>query len=182
MEIWKSVVGYEGFYEVSDMGNVRGLDRVVSRGAVAMKRKGKMMNFSLHHKGYRKASLSKVENGISKQRAFFVHRLVASAFIENPNYKNQVNHIDGNKLNNCVENLEWVTNQENIDHAKRNNLLNKVNGEKHGMSKLSSETVKDIKMRLNLSQSNKMIAAIYGIDPTTVSDIKRGRTWKHIKA
>ena len=79
-----------------------------------------------HHKGYEKVALSKIENGKTKQKAFFVHRLVAIAFIDNPENKEQVNHKDGNKFNNCVENLEWVTNSENMNHAKINNLNLKV--------------------------------------------------------
>jgi hypothetical protein len=180
IKIWKPVVGYENSYKVSDAGDVIGLDRFVQNGNRIIHRKGKVMNKTIHHKGYEKVSLSMVENGKTKQRAFFVHRLVATAFILNPENKEQVNHKDGDKLNNCLENLEWVTNFENMEHAKRNHLNLKAKGESHGMSKLTTIIVSDIKNRLAKNELNKDIAKIYGVDPTTVSDIKRGKIWKHV--
>lgn len=104
-EIWKPVVGYEGYYEVSNLGNVRSL-----------KRKGyKNGNLRQGEKttGYLIVVLYKDGKGTTKS----VHRLVAKAFIPNPKNKPQVNHIDSNRKNNKVENLEWVTRAENAQHA-----------------------------------------------------------------
>lgn len=101
-ETWKPIEGYEGIYEVSDQGRVRNA-----------KRGGRIMTASTVTHGYRAVSLYKE----GKQRAALVHRLVAKAFIPNPESKPQVNHKDMDKSNNCISNLEWVTQNENLAHA-----------------------------------------------------------------
>ena len=113
-EIWLPVRGYEGLYEVSDKGRVRSKDREVqySDGRV-IKKKGKFLSISAGANGYENVKLYKDK----KAKNHSVHRLVAEAFIPNPDDKPQVNHKDRNPLNNGFENLEWVTHQENADHA-----------------------------------------------------------------
>ena len=103
-EIWKDIVGYEGLYKVSNLGRVKSL------------RLNKIMGTG--NKRY--THLILVKNKVKK--TYDVHRLVAQAFIPNPLNKEQVNHIDGNKQNNCVDNLEWTTIKENMKHAYKNNL------------------------------------------------------------
>lgn len=100
-EEWRDVKGYEGIYKVSNLGNVFSVEK---------KRLRKLQN-GTH--GYKIVILYKNKKSAHKQ----VHRLVAEAFIPNLNNLEQVNHIDGDKKNNCVENLEWVTRQENSFHA-----------------------------------------------------------------
>lgn len=112
-EIWKDVVGYEGLYQVSNFGNVRSVDRTYKhykKGNTFLKGKNKSQSNSL---GYLIVGLSK--NG--KPKNIKVHRLVALSFIENPESKPFVNHIDGVKTNNHVSNLEWATASENSSHA-----------------------------------------------------------------
>ena len=93
--IWKDIKGYEGLYEVSNTGYIKSLQF----------KKPFIKKFNKNHQGYLSVSLYKDnENKLVK-----VHRVVAEAFIPNPENKPQVNHKDGNKANNCVENLEWVT-------------------------------------------------------------------------
>lgn len=117
-ENWESVEGYEGLYEVSDRGRVRSLDRVVEqlnwRGDLIRRGyKGRILKHRLAKNGYPYLHLSK--SGTSK--TVKVHRLVALAFIPNPEGKPEVNHIDGDKVNNNKDNLEWVTPSENKKHA-----------------------------------------------------------------
>lgn len=117
IEIWKDIEGYEGMYQVSNMGRVRSLDRVKpnSGGQIA---KGHILPQSDNGHGYRFVSLWKFNKG----RRFYVHRLVASAFIPNPNNFPIINHKDENKSNNRYENLEWCTQKYNINygnHMKR---------------------------------------------------------------
>lgn len=113
MELWKPVKGYEGLYEVSTTGRIRSIERTVPHSKSGTRRfpASEKMPTDVH--GYLYCYLYK--NG--KGRRFAVHRLVAEAFIPNPDKKPEVNHLDGNKYNNCVENLEWVTRKENVRHA-----------------------------------------------------------------
>lgn len=117
-EVWKTVIGHEG-YEISNYGRLRSKERkvVYKDGRVGVF-KGKIMKPMLTHKGYYKYHLSSNGYRTSKQ----AHRLVAEMFIPNPENKPQVNHKDGDKLNNYVDNLEWVTNEENHQHKLENNL------------------------------------------------------------
>ena len=117
MEIWKAVEGYEGLYEVSNLGRVRGLDRFVRHsGEYQRKAKGIVLKEATNSTGhYSTVKLNK--NGVSKQHK--VHRLVALAFIENPNGYKEINHKDENKQNNCVENLEWCTRKYNENYGTK---------------------------------------------------------------
>lgn len=105
-EIWKDIPGYEGLYQVSNKGNVRSLNWG-NRGFV------RNLYLKKHNRGYRHVELAK--NG--KRKAFTVHRLVATAFIPNPNNYQTINHIDEDKTNNTVENLEWCTMSQNMRHT-----------------------------------------------------------------
>lgn len=104
MEIWKDIRGYEGLYQVSNMGRIKG--------------KNKVLHLNTNTCGYKHVTLSK---GNVKKTAL-VHRLVASAFIDNPLNKPQINHRDGNKNNNTAINLEWETQADNNRHAVKTNL------------------------------------------------------------
>lgn len=117
-EEWKDVVGYEGYYQVSNYGRVKSIQRSVWNGKGYFINNGKILKQAKNKKGYPIVYLSKN----AKQKTITVHRLVALAFIPNSFKKPQVNHIDGNKENNYVENLEWCTNQENQEHAVKHGL------------------------------------------------------------
>lgn len=115
-EIWKDVENYIGIYQVSNLGNVRSLcfgPRNTSKSHIVRNLKP-----CISSAGYYKVDL--VKDGISKTH--YIHRLVASAFIPNPELKSQVNHKDGNKHNNLASNLEWVTSKENLSHAVKTGL------------------------------------------------------------
>lgn len=123
-EIWKPIKGYEGLYEVSNLGRVKSLPK---RAGFSVRKEFIKSIFS-DKEGYLKVDLC---NGRGKQ--MYVHRLVADAFIPNCDNKPMVNHIDGNKQNNSVENLEWCTCQENTIHAFNLGLRSGMKGEKNPM-------------------------------------------------
>ena len=117
-EVWRAVPGAEGSYQVSNFGRVRSLDRYVEQGnrwgqRVLRFQPGKLLHLKKDKDGYLHTS------GLSTVSTVCVHRLVALAFIPNPDGKPQVNHKDGDVSNNSVDNLEWVTNSENHRHAYR---------------------------------------------------------------
>jgi len=121
-EVWKDVVGYEGLYEVSNLGHVRSLDRYVAHHTAGMAlRRGKIMKGSFDG-NYLNVSLTKDR----KTKSVRIHRLVAMAFMPNHDGLPQVDHIDCNKLNNRVDNLRWCTSAENTRFAKENGLLHPI--------------------------------------------------------
>jgi len=112
-EIWKEISGYEGYYKVSNLGNVRSLDRIIiDSNGVSSRKKGKYIAKTDNGSGYKISSLSK-----DGRKNMYVHRLVAIHFLENKDNHIEVNHIDGNKSNNMVKNLEWCSRSQNIKHA-----------------------------------------------------------------
>ena len=130
-EEWRDIKGFEGYYQVSNLGRVRSLDREIYHpyNKTISHYKGSIMKYSTRKKGYLGICLTK-EN---KQKSFLIHRLVAEAFIPNPMNYNQINHIDEDKTNNKVDNLEWCDCKYNVNYgsciknmkkAKTNNTYN----------------------------------------------------------
>lgn len=124
IEIWKDIPGYEGHYQVSNMGRIKSLERISVRNngkseSANYHIKERILNVQTQTQGYSQIVLSK--NG--DRKTFRVNVLVAKLFVENPFKKTYVNHIDGNKNNNRADNLEWVTAKENIVHAYKSGLL-----------------------------------------------------------
>lgn len=117
-EEWKDIEGYEGYYQVSNLGRVRSVDREIYKTGdkeetIIVHYKGKVLSQGHRHKGYLCVVLAKN----SKLKSFAVHRLVAQAFIPNPYNLPQINHKDEDKTNNCVENLEWCDCRYNINYG-----------------------------------------------------------------
>ena len=110
-------------------------------------------------------------------KMYFVHRLVAEKYVPNPYNKPQVNHKDGNYLNNNSDNLEWVTNRENSIHALKNGMM--WIEEKHPMSKLRREDVIFIKSHPEMSR--KILSEMFNVSAHTISDIRNGKTWKTVE-
>lgn len=118
MEVWKDVVGYEGLYQVSNLGRVKSVERYKDNNGTKQLVKEKIKATRKDKQGYLLLDLYKN----NKSKTVRVHRLVAQAFIPNPQNKETVNHIDGNKENNTVENLEWATQKEQNEHIYRTGL------------------------------------------------------------
>lgn len=139
------------------------------------------LNYYKHPKGY-------LHCYVGKTKA--VHKVIAETFIPNPENKPQVNHIDGNKQNNHVDNLEWVTNKENANHAINNGLWTKFvssmlttetsQGELNSQAVLQPEDVLDIRELIKQGMRPYKIAKVFGVSPATIYDIKSRRSWKHI--
>lgn len=142
---------------------------ITKEGNVINKRKGNVLKPQLNGKGYLRVWIGK--------KLVFVHRLVAEQYVPNPENKPQVNHKDGNKLNNHYSNLEWVTNKENRKHAINNDLH--LCGSKCSWSKLKEE---DVIFILNDNKhTNKELAEKFNVSYTTITGIKNGYTWKQLK-
>ena len=175
MEIWKDIKGYEGLYQISNLGNVKALEKIRNWNA-----RGKQLKSVLKEKilipvdrnGYSYIILWK-DNKIKNCR---VHRLVAQAFIENPQSKLEVNHINGIKDDNSIKNLEWVTSEENREHSYRIGIAGI--GEKNASAKLKNYEAEEI---LKSNEKSIILAKKYNISLTTIYKIKNREMWKHIK-
>ena len=112
MEIWKDIIGYEGLYQISDLGRLKSLEKIISNGKGGFRKRKEII---INPKSDRYTNVSLVNNGLKKQ--YTMHRLVAISFIPNPENKKEVNHINGVKNDNSVYNLEWCTREENCIHS-----------------------------------------------------------------
>ena len=135
VEIWKDIDNFPN-YQVSNLGNVKSKERYTkARGNEIIHRKEFLLKGYINKKGYRQVTLYDINK---KPKTMRVHKLVALAFIKNKNNLPQINHKDGNKLNNVVNNLEWISNYDNMQHAIKNGLtdqkLRKENMSKVGKS------------------------------------------------
>lgn len=176
MEKWLPISGFEGFYEVSSLGNVRSLDRTVPRVDGSMcPIKGQILKLYLAPNGYEVVHLSR-EN---KRTAFSVHRLVTLAFLGECDGAD-VNHRDGNKLNNRLDNLEWCTRSENMRHAYRTGLIKcerpVVGTPKHGGSPMKFRSMVEAAAAVGGHHGN-IWAAANGRVPSAY-----GFKWKHLEA
>jgi glucan-binding YG repeat protein len=179
MEQWKDIPGYEGYYQISSKGKVRSLDRVLSEDSMGRSNrvKGRPMKIRLDKKGYCTVGVSKD----SVKKHLKVHRLVAQAFISNPHNKPQVNHINGDKTDNRVENLEWCTQRENNIHALKEGLRVSEKGEKHGQAKLKEEQVIEIrKLAKDAQRTQQSIADEFNVSRRLVGMITNRQIWTHI--
>ncbi|MCX6204879.1 MAG: NUMOD4 motif-containing HNH endonuclease [Bacteroidetes bacterium] len=138
-EKWLPVKGYEGFYEISDTGKVNGMDRMVVSKKGLTRKKGKLIKIRVNNDGYIEVRLSKD----SRTTTTFIHILIAKAFIPNPLNKLEVNHINGIKADNRIENLEWCTHSENMKHAYKMGLLKPIS--KHVIDNCTGKEYSSIK-------------------------------------
>jgi len=177
LETWVPISEYETQYEVSNLGNVKSVDRFcASRWGTPRRVKGRMMKLFKTPQGYLQVLLCR--NGMSKK--FFIHRLVASAFIANSHNYPQVNHLDGNKSHNSVENLEWNSCQQNCHHALENKLYVTAKGSDAGQAKLTEDIVRDIREQAAVGIWHKTLAAQYGVGRKAITKIVNNQRWKHV--
>ena len=179
--IWKHVVGYKGSYIVSNDGVIRSVSRDIKnnldRSVVGIThRKGKELCRTITAFGYCVVKLY-LE---SKKKTIFVHRLVAEAFIPNPQKLPYVNHKDGNKLNNNAVNLEWCTASQNTQHAYDNGLMNTKRGEQNYRSVLKDVDIPIIRQLNTDGLSHQKIADLYKCSKSTIQNVIYKRAWKHV--
>lgn len=175
MEIWKDIIGFEYQYQISDFGRLRSKPRIVIRSNGAKQTvKGKVLKTFIGSTGY--------EFGVfqigKKTKNFAIHRLVAIHFIPNPYKKYAVNHLNGLKTDNRLENLEWVTKSENEIHARKTGLKC-TKGEKASKAILTESQVMIIRAELSVF-TQRQLAQKYGVSRSCIASIAKGRTWTHI--
>ena len=181
-EVYVDIPGYEGYYQVSNHGNVKSLDRVIKeKTGKTQTLKGRVLKQRVNPSGYCYVGLRKNGN----RATFAIHQVVAQAFLDNLENKPIVNHINGVKTDNNISNLEWATYSENLSHAYSTGLRRSVSaqavGEKNYKRKLKPEQVIEIKRLLAAgNMTHKEIAKKYGVSRSTVGNISSNRYWSHI--
>ena len=174
-ERWLDVLNFEGLYQVSNLGNVRSLQKSKKHS----KKDSILLRPNKTRYGYNHVVLTKGD----KKCDFLVHRLVAAAFIQNPENKPCVNHKDSDKTNNNVNNLEWCTHKENIRHAIDSNRMDWTKakrGSEHGMAILNEEKVLAIKRALKF-KTIKEVSIIFDISYNLTYMIAKEKNWKHVQ-
>ena len=160
--------GVPTYYTISSFGRIKGI-------------KTKYLTHSVDKDGYETVHIHTYQDSISESYTAKVHRLVAETFIPNPENKPQVNHKDGDKSNNHVSNLEWVTCQENIDHAIKNDMRSvPPQGENHPWTKRSAETINTVCSMLEKQFPLQDISTATGIRVSDISTIKHGNRYRAI--
>lgn len=181
-EVYVDIRGYEGYYQVSNYGNVRSLDRViVEKTGKTQTLKGRVLKQRINCSGYSEVGLRRNGN----RATLAIHKLVAQAFISNPNNKPTVNHLNGIKTDNNISNLEWATYSENLSHAYKAGLrtpvLIKDVGQKNYKRKLKPEQVVEIKRLLAAGNlTHREIATQFSVATSTITEINIGRRWKYV--
>jgi len=179
-EIWKEINGYEGMYQVSNLGRVKSLKRQVTRAnGVKPHYPERILRHGLNSAGYPIVCLQK--DGTQKMER--VHRLVAKCFINNPLNKKTVNHINGVKGDGRAVNLEWATQAENNQHAIDTGLkdMSKTKkGSNHGGSKLKEGDIPIIFKLKTVGIRRSEIASMFNVSPQTITDVISRRYWKHV--
>lgn len=174
-EKWRDIPGYEGIYQASSLGRVRSLDRVIEHPHTGSTRlRGKVLIQAPNGRGYLKVTLSR--DNVKAQRT--AHRLVLEAFVGPAPDGMECNHRNGNKTDNRLSNLHWVTASENSRHALRTGLASGKSGEDNGNAKLSPEIAEMIRKIYALNQfTMEEIGLMWGVSHQAIRDVVRGKRW-----
>lgn len=163
IEIWKTIEDFPD-YEISNLGRVR-------KGSLLLKQQTTIKDYKV------------VRLYTEKQvKGLKVHRLVAFAFLPNPLNRNQINHIDGDKANNKISNLEFCTGSENVQHAIKLGLMKPPfkSGSLNPRAKLTNQDVQKIRQMLSLKIPHSKIALVFNVCNSAISDIASGKNWSHL--
>lgn len=174
-EEWRDVIGFGGFYQVSNTGKVRSCCN--SHGT---KGAWKLRSLSVNHDGYLKVRLIQGDKDLTKR----VHTLVAEAFIPNPNNFTTVNHKDGNKTNNHVDNLEWADRSQQMIHAYKLGLKKPIRGSANSQAKLTDDDVRYIRSHYKRNSwefGTVALAEKFNVTNVVIGKIVRGLTYKDVK-
>lgn len=176
-EIWKDIAGYEGLYQISNLGRVKSLPKIKGRAMTETR----VLKNQIGGTGYWAIVLSK--NGKKKQHR--IHRLIATAFIKNNDNKPFINHIDGNKLNCSIENLEWCTARENTMHALENGLRKYIetpkgeNVENAKLKQADVDYIRKVFVPRNKRYGINALSQKFNVERHTISKIIHNRTYKN---
>ena len=175
-EIWKDVVGYEGIYMVSSLGRMLSKERTVKRknGADYLQKESIIEGSDYH--GYKVTTIAK--NKIKKHK--FIHVLIAEAFLGPKPEKMEVCHGDGNRKNNCIENLRYGTRSDNVRDAIKHGTYKRppiVRGSKRSDAKINEKIAKQIK---ESDESSYILAKKLNISRALISNVRRNKSWTHV--
>lgn len=175
-EIWKDIPNYEGIYQASTLGNIRslGFTHEINNqwGSTCIRhKKGRVLKQHINTAGYYSVQLCK--DGMTKR--MMTHRLIAITFLLNPENKREVNHKDSNRLNNNLNNLEWVTSKENTNHYIKLGRKRFLVGTNTHNSVLTEDVVKQIFLS---ELSAEKLSKILNINKGTIASVKQGINWK----
>lgn len=165
---WKDIAGYEGVYAISSEGQVWSYPK--------LGKPGRLRKIAIDGEGYKFIALQ--HNKVRTQPK--LHRLLAEAFIPNPGHYPCVNHKDGVKLNNSLDNLEWCTYSYNIKHSFELGLSNQI-GSRNAYSKLNENDVVQIKQLVRSGRTQKSVAEEFSISRAVVNGILKGVIWTHVR-
>lgn len=183
MENWKAIPGYEGYYEASDLGRIRSVERIVPHGRHGTcRQKSKVLKPALDAHQYPRVALSMGD----ALRTYTVHRLIALTFLGKRPEGNQINHKSGVKTDNSVSNLEYCTQSENALHSYRIGLQKPKPGSLNNNAKLTEQDVKEIRDYVRLSRKKYYgrddLAKKYGVSSAHIKEIVNNRRgiWSHV--
>ena len=174
-EVWKDVKEFLGYYQVSNLGRYRSAERTVTFADGRVRTfESKILKPYISKQGYHIATLSYKGKNFKRR----VHRMVAENFLEPVEGDVEVNHIDGDKLNNKVSNLEWISHSDNLTHFHANNNSN--SGERNNLSVLKDKDIANIREMSSNGVSSKEISLLYKVDYKTIWRIVTHQTWKYV--